>query len=362
MTPPHTRLRHVHIVGTGLIGASIGLALHGGEADITLEDRNDANALLAQDRGAGRVDETGIATADVVVIAVPPAFVVPTVERALRLNVDCTVMDVASVKSGVVTEAETRGADLSRFIPTHPIAGRERGGPAAARGDLFHGRTWVLTPVLSAAAAHLARAEFLISTCGARPLRLPAADHDAAMALLSHLPQLLSSVLAAQLPGAPFDVALLAGQGLRDTTRLAASDAGLWADIVASNAREIAPLLDRVRSDLDSLAQALRSDDPQAAVSALVERGQEGRARVGATHGGPAVPVDVVSVLLPDTPGEMARIFDALREAGINVDDVRIDHAPGEAVGVLEIVVGRDAGPAAVAALGQWEARVASRS
>jgi prephenate dehydrogenase len=134
----------------------------------------------------------------------------------------------------------------------------------------------------------------------------------------------------------------------------------LWADIVAANAGEIAPLIDRVRSDLDALSHALRGDDPQSAVSALVERGQDGRARVGATHGGPAVPVDVVSVLLPDTPGEMARIFDALREARINVDDVRIDHAPGEALGVLEIVVAHNAGAAAVAALGDWQARVVS--
>ncbi len=353
-------LRTVHVVGTGLIGTSIGLALSSHGVDVTLEDPRPESVAVAVQRGAGRPDSAPHG-ADVIVLAMPPRFVGQALIRLQSLTVEATLMDVASVKSEVIRDAETLRADMTRFVPSHPIAGRERGGPDNARSDLFRGRAWVLTPSPEVPATRVALAEAVITQCGARPVRLSAAEHDGAMALVSHLPQLIASALAAQLVDAPFDVAVLAGQGLRDSTRIAESDPALWADIASANASEIAPILDGVRRTLDALAAALRTGDPAAtasAVRALVSDGQHGRSRVGSTHGRPAVPVDVVSVLLRDTPGELAHIFLALTDAGVNVDDIRIDHAPGEAVGVLELVVAHEAGPTAVSALTGWRARV----
>ena len=351
----------VHIVGSGLIGASIGLALSAAGVDVTLEDANPVNAAAALSRGAGRslaADADEVARAQLVVVAVPPRFVVGVITGIQRLNLNATFMDVASVKSGLIAEAETYGVDMARFIPTHPIAGRERGGPLNARSDLFRGRSWAVTTGRDTQPDHVRRAEWAITACGGRPVHLTAGEHDAAMALVSHLPQIVASALAAELVNASFDVALLAGQGLRDSTRIAESDPQLWSDIVTANAAEIAPLVDRLRRQLDGVATALRSGDPRPAVERLVADGQLGRSRVGATHGRPSVPVDVVSVLLRDTPGELARIFLALRDADVNVDDLRIDHAPGQPVGVLELVVAHEAGAAAVAALRDWEALV----
>jgi prephenate dehydrogenase len=277
---------------------------------------------------------------------------------AQKLNLKATFMDVASVKAGVIAETEALGVDMSRFVPTHPIAGRERGGPLNARGDLFQGRSWVLTATELAKPEHVAAAEFVIAACGARAVNLSPAEHDAALALVSHLPQLMASALASELIDAPFDVAVLSGQGLRDSTRIADSDPHLWRDIVTANAVHIAPLVDSVRAQLDDLAVALRSESPGEAVEGLIADGRRGRSRIGATHGGPATPVDVVSVLLRDTPGELARIFLALQHAEVNVADLRIDHAPGQPVGVLELTVAHEAGEQAVAALSEWRARV----
>jgi prephenate dehydrogenase len=189
---------------------------------------------------------------------------------------------------------------------------------------------------------------------------MSAAEHDAALGLLSHLPQLVASALAAELVSAPFDVSVLAGQGLRDMTRIAESDPDLWADICMANADQLAPLLAGIGSRMAELASALRGPDGRAAVTEAVAAGQRGRGRLGATHGRPVIPVDVVTVLLSDRPGELARIFTALGDAGVNVDDMRIDHAPGEPVGVLELVVPDGTGVSAVAALHQWTSQVAS--
>lgn len=348
----------VHVVGTGLIGTSLALALASRGVDVTLEDVDAESARIAAERGAGRLSDS-MESADIVVLAVPPTLVAGELQRREMLNLKATFMDVASVKSVVMAEVETLGCDIRRFVPTHPIAGRERGGPMNARADLFHGRSWVLTPAL-ADEWRVGQVVEIIELCGARGVRLSVGEHDAALALVSHLPQLAASALAAQLADAPFDVALLAGQGLRDSTRIAESDPALWADIAGANAQEIAPLVEQLRDEFVDLARGLRSVDPRGAVRALVARGQLGRSRVGATHGRPTQPVDVVSVLLRDTPGELARIFIALRDAEVNVDDIRIDHAPGAAVGVLELVVTHEAGALAVAALGEWQARVAS--
>ena len=353
-------LGRVHIVGAGLIGTSVGLAARMRRVDVTLSDADPQVATASAERGAGTADPAGIRTADVIVVAVPPRFVSEVCISIARLNPNATIIDVASVKSNVLRDVETAERVRDRFVPTHPMAGRERGGPLAGRADLFLGRAWVLTPGRFTAGSHLAAAQALVELCGARPVLMTAQEHDAAVALISHAPQLVASVLAGQLVDAPFDVATLAGTGVRDMTRLAASDPELWADICSANSVEVRRAVTELANRLAEVAAGLE-ESPADIVRATVAQGRTGRARLGAAHGRPAVPVDTVTVLLRDQPGELAGIFTALGAAEVNVDDLRIDHAPGEAIGVLELAVPSGSGPAAVEALADWTAHVATR-
>ena len=148
----------VLVAGTGLIGTSVALALRERGTEVWLSDADEATARLAADLGAGTVvpdlrDAKGIA--DVAVLAVPPAAVARTLARAQDCAVADCYTDVASVKELPVTQARDLGCDLTSYVPGHPLAGRERHGPAAARADLFLGRTWALCPLPETSAAAL---------------------------------------------------------------------------------------------------------------------------------------------------------------------------------------------------------------
>ena len=170
------------------------------------------------------------------------------------------VTDVASTKDAVVSRVlAAAGADASRYVGGHPMAGRERSGPMAARGDLFVGRPWVLTPVPGTSLAAKALVREAATRLGAVVVELDPASHDEAVALVSHLPQVAASLVAARLVGAPGQAVALAGQGLRDVTRIAASDPVLWAQILAGNAVPLARQLRALRDDLDRAVDALEA-------------------------------------------------------------------------------------------------------
>ena len=159
-----------------------------------------------------------------------------------------TVSDVASVKVQVVAEAVALGCDLSTFCPAHPIAGRERAGAVSAQVDLFRDRTWALCPAArDRGGRHCRRDRDRAASAERRSSTLEAGRHDELMAGLSHLPQVVASALAAEAAGGLHDGELaLAGSGLRDTTRLADSDAGLWASILEGNRTPVADRIDRL--------------------------------------------------------------------------------------------------------------------
>jgi prephenate dehydrogenase len=265
------------------------------------------------------------------------------------------------------------------------MAGRERSGPEAARGDLFEGRPWVLTPGPHVGAEHLARVRELVGWAGADPVVMTAAAHDAAVALISHAPQLVASAMAAELvTGAAADLEL-AGPGIRDLTRIAASEPELWVDIVSANAGPVAAVLrgvvDRLATVCDSLTKVeeaadrrvdssvpgaggeagmstpRRSEEPtEIVLRRLLVAGNEGRSRLPGKHGAAPVPYAVVPVVIPDEAGALARLFAAAGEAGVNIEDVAIEHAPGQAVGLVELSVRPDRASALAQALqrGGW--------
>jgi prephenate dehydrogenase len=332
----------VAVVGTGLIGTSIALALREHGATIWLADQDPAAARLAADLGAGELLHKGV-TADVAVIAVPPAAVAATLADAQARNLARCYTDVASVKQLPVVQARDRGCDLTCFVPGHPLAGREKHGPAAARADLFLGRTWALCPEPETSAQATETVTDLVRACGAVPLRTDAAAHDRWVALISHAPHLVSAAMAARLEAAPAQALDLTGQGLRDVTRIAAGDTALWTQILIANAAPVAEVLAAVAADLAEAARALaqnaEGEDPEKTVVTLLDRGQAGVARIPGKHGGAPRPFAVVQVVIPDQPGELARLFQATGAAGVNIEDVRIEHSPGLPVGVAELSV-----------------------
>ena len=220
----------VAIIGTGLIGTSIALALREKGSTVWLADQDPAAARLAADLGAGDpLPAPGHgATADVAVIAVPPDAVADTLAAAQERGLARYYTDVASVKQLPVAQARDRGCDLVSYVPGHPLAGREKHGPAAARADLFLGRSWALCPTPETSEAATSTVTSLVRACGAVPVRTDAAAHDRWVALVSHAPHLVAAAMAARLEEAPAEALDLAGQGLRDVTRVAAGEVGLW--------------------------------------------------------------------------------------------------------------------------------------
>jgi prephenate dehydrogenase len=331
----------IAVIGTGLIGTSIALALRAHDATVWLADADPAAARLAADLGAGELlpDATND-PADIAVIAVPPAAVAATLAEAQTRNLAHSYTDVASVKQLPVAQARNQGCDLTRYVPGHPLAGREKHGPAAARADLFLGRTWALCPLPETSEAALQAVTDLVRTCGAVPVRTDPAAHDRWVALISHAPHLVAAAMAARLEEAPGEALDLAGQGLRDVTRIAAGDTALWTQILSGNAAPVAQVLAAVAADLAEAARVLaEDDDSDKAIAALLDRGQAGVARIPGKHGGAPREFAVVQVVIPDQPGELARLFDATGAAGVNIEDVRIEHSPGLPVGVAELSV-----------------------
>lgn len=354
-------LASVLVVGSGLIGTSIGLALRQVGVDVALEDSAPGRLALAVELGAGR-PRAHAESFDLGVIAVPPGQIATELFRVEQLGICRTLSDVASAKAQPQADAESLGVDLSRYVGGHPIAGRERSGPAAAHGDLFVGRPWVLTPTPAAAADAIDDVRALAVACGAVPIEMSADDHDAALATVSHLPHVVASLLAAQLVAASRETVALGGTGLHDTTRVAAGDAGLWTEILAANSGHLAAALRGFTADaarmVDAL-EAIEAGDPAAldSLTRLLETGAAGRARVPLKRGETAAHFATVPIVVRDAPGELAALLRTLGDAGINVEDVRVEHEPGRPVGVVEIDVHEETAAALIACMRQsgWQ-------
>jgi prephenate dehydrogenase len=336
------------IVGSGLIGASIGLALRRVGQVPWLADRDPEAVTVAARRGAGQpwpepASGTSMPAVGLVVVAVPPMTTAQVVAAALAEHPEAVVTDVASVKAPVL-RALAGNPGLDRYVGSHPMAGREVSGPGAARADLFDDRPWVISTHPGNTGRALSAVRALVQATRALPIELEPAAHDRAVALISHVPQVVSSLLAAQLVGAPEDAVAIAGQGLRDMTRIAASDPGLWTQILTANRGPIAEVLGGLRADLDMVLAALQGAQPGPVTTALLA-GNAGRKRVPGKHGTAAEETVVLPVLVSDRPGELSRLFAAVDAAGVNVEDARIEHVLGRPTGVVELSVPARHGP-----------------
>jgi prephenate dehydrogenase len=335
------------VIGTGLIGTSIALALRTQGTEVWLSDTDQGAAQLAVDLGAGHLlPSSGLpgGRADVAVLAMPPAMVAPSLAAAQRSSLATCYTDVASVKELPLRRAAELGCDLASYVPGHPMSGRERSGPAAARADLFVGRPWVICPVPETAPGCVALVTALVAACGGQLSSMPAADHDQSVALVSHVPHLVAAAMAGQYADAPGQALALAGPGLRDVTRIAAGDASLWTEILTANAAPVRAALQAVAGQLEVAVTVLTEiltgqDDASKRLTALLETGRDGVAAIPGKRGGPAPEYTVVQAVIGDQPGELARLFAAAGAADVNIEDVRIEHSPGFPVGVAELSV-----------------------
>lgn len=329
----------VRIVGAGLLGTSIGLALTKQGIDVAITSQSQKSVDLAVQYGAGRkaqADDQPMLS----IVCVPPQLTAAVVAAELAAFPNALVTDVASVKQKVFADLQNSGVEINRYIGSHPMAGRERGGAIAGRADLFVGRPWIITPHSGSAPASIKLISDLALALGSAPVELSPADHDRAVALVSHVPQLISSLLAARLVSADEADVKLAGQGLRDTTRIAASDPELWVQILEANSERVLEVLKKFDSDLNELISALEQGELAAdMVRKIMQAGNAGVERIPGKHGTKHSVYAQVVVMIADQPGELARLLTEVGEIGINLEELKLEHSPSAQIGLVELYV-----------------------
>ncbi|MFT4217421.1 MAG: prephenate dehydrogenase [Micropruina sp.] len=328
------------VIGTGLVGASVGAALVEAGVEVHLIDAVSSHARVAASRGCGTTEPVESSAVRLVVVAVPPGSLADVIADALATYAKATVTDVGSVKGTVLADLRQRGIALERYVGSHPMAGSQHVGPLTSRPDLFVDRTWVITPHDTSRAKAVLAVQHLARLCSARIVTMGATHHDEAVAQVSHLPQLISTLTAGRLNEVPDEHLKLAGQGLRDVTRIAESDPKMWTQIIAANS-------DAVRAELEAISESLTElldswGDPSALRRFLTD-GRRGVRALPGKHG--AAPSDYAQVVvaIPDAPGALARLFADIEAAGVNVEDVRIDHDPEREIGYLAVGVAKKA-------------------
>jgi len=334
----------VGIVGTGLVGASIGLALTRDGVEVTGFDVDPARADKARRRGAiraavGTVAEVA-ADAEVVIVAVPVGDIDRLVIAALDAGAPA-VTDVGSVKAPIVAAVEAARPELAgRFVGGHPMAGSEQGGLDGADADLFVGATWVLTPTDRTDASVFTTVRRLVAGLGAEVIAVPPAHHDDLVAVVSHVPQLAATTLmdVAAAGGEEHATLLrLAAGGFRDMTRIAAGDPGIWPDICVANRDAIVDALDGYLDALGGVRELVAGRDRDGLLE-LLERARAARRRLP-VGGSSDEPLVELRVPVPDRPAVLAEVTTLAGSMAINISDIDIAHSVEGGGGVLVLLL-----------------------
>lgn len=324
------------VIGTGLIGGSIGLALRERGWHVVGTDRDASRAARAAELGA--LDEVGLrADVDITFVATPVGAIIDAARDALQ-QTSGLVTDVGSVKRAI-----TAAVEGDRFVGGHPMAGSEQEGVDGARADLFEGAVWVLTPVRGTDDAAYLRVRSIVSSLGADVVALAPEQHDALVALVSHVPHLTAATLMQLAGGRAEDsraVLRLAAGGFRDMTRIAAGHPGIWPDICTENRQAIVEVLDQFIDELVDVRDVVAKADRSALLDRL-EAAREARINLPAR----VAPTDALAELrvpVPDEPGTLATVTTLASELGINIHDLEIAHSSEGDAGVVILLVAAD--------------------
>lgn len=324
--------QRAQIIGTGLIGGSIGLGLRQRGWRVTGTDAVIARAQRALELGV--VDEVGVDPgAQITFVATPASHVVSEARLALRRG--GVVTDVAGVKAVIASEL-----DHARFVAGHPMAGSEQEGVEGADGDLFVGATWVLTPGEHTDAEAYALVQAVIGVLGANVIAVAPSRHDALVALVSHVPHLTAATLMNLAADAALEdstLLRLAAGGFRDMTRIAAGHPGIWPDVCVDNKTAILSVLDSLTGALTEIRRVVSEGDRSGLISWL-ERARQERANlpVGAP---PPDETAELRIPVPDRPGAIAEVTTTLAELGVNIFDIEIAHSAEGGRGVMVLAV-----------------------
>ena len=329
------------VVGTGLIGASAALAARRSGAEVAGWDEDSATLDVAVERGAVEPAPSlaaALVGADVALVAVPVAAL-PTVVQEVLANAPaaCTVTDVGSTKGAVCAAA----GDDSRFVGGHPICGAETRGPARASADLFEGATWFLAPLATTDPERYRAVHAFVASLGARPFAIDPSAHDRLVAVTSHLPHALANVLLNQAGSSRVDghdPLAAAGGSLRDMTRIAGANPRIWVDIFLENAEALAASLAEHRRRVEQLEDALGSGDAGFLARWIGEASGNRRRLLETAYEDPGA-LQRMRVHLPDRPGVLAGVFQALGAERINVEDFEMEHLSPDRGGTLTILV-----------------------
>src|SRR5687768_13092644 len=328
MTSPNRAL----VVGTGLIGGSIGMALRARGWHVTGRDRDGSRAQQAVALGA--LDAVGDdADAELVFVATPVSAVAGEVRAGIAAG--AVVTDVGSVKAPIV-----RAVPDARFVGGHPMAGSEQEGIEGADPSLFEGATWVLTPTDHTDPAAYARVHEVVASLGAEVVALPPERHDELVAVVSHVPHLTAATLMRlAAAGAEEHAALLrlAAGGFRDMTRIAAGHPGIWPDICAENRDAILDGLDALSAALAEV-RATVADGDRAALLARLEIARAARINLPARIAAADALVEV-RIPVPDRPGVLAEVTTLAGELDVNIADLEIAHSAEGDRGVLILTI-----------------------
>ncbi|NQW06199.1 MAG: prephenate dehydrogenase/arogenate dehydrogenase family protein [SAR202 cluster bacterium] len=328
----------VKVIGCGLIGTSIALRLKEEGFDVLLVDKNQEHEKLASDLLGGSAIGLENGQFRVILIATPIEHIFQTASSEFASNPKAIFIEVGGLKSELHLQVESISALSKNLISVHPMAGREKSGPTAARSDLFESRAWIISRNSGTSDEALELGYEFGRLMGASIYELPPIDHDEIMASISHLPQILSSALAANLQGENAKFLNLSGQGLRDVTRLADSDPALWAGLLAGNSNSVNIKLDEVINRLINLRGAI-ADKNIGALESFFRAGRDGRKLIPGKHGAVARDYTYLPIVIEDKAGELARIINECAKISVNIEDLTIEHSPGQQSGLITLAL-----------------------
>jgi prephenate dehydrogenase len=356
---PDYRDMTIAIIGVGLMGGSMGLAVRerlGVEKVIgysrtgrTLQQALELGAITDK---ASSIEEA-VAAAGICFIATPVRTILEVLRRAHAASgPGCIITDMGSTKSSLMKALKP--AEEKRFIGGHPVCGSETAGVVNAREDLFQNATYFLTTGKGIEPSHYEKLHGLINGIGAKPTAIDPDAHDRIMALVSHMPHILANSAVNQVGSVNLDgreALLSAGPSFRDMTRVAGSNPNVWTDIFMENRSWLAQVLREHGEAISGIADALEDEDEGFIREMIVEAAGRHNRMLEAEHLAPS-DLFVVKVPVPDRPGVLSKVTVALGNAGINIDDLVFHRISIEQGGVLSLVVsGGETGDRAVSVL-----------